>query len=82
MVRGYSRLAFSTKHRRPFLRDKTLPEATHVADQEEHHRTMSFQDGLRALLRKHHVEWVGKIPPGLMPQQRWGWDHLIDSFPG
>ena len=29
----------------------------YVARQEEHHRTMSFQDELRALLRKHQIEW-------------------------
>jgi REP element-mobilizing transposase RayT len=29
----------------------------YVARQEEHHRKVSFQDELRALLRKHGVEW-------------------------
>jgi REP element-mobilizing transposase RayT len=29
----------------------------YVARQEEHHRKMSFQDELRALLRKHQMEW-------------------------
>jgi REP-associated tyrosine transposase len=29
----------------------------YIARQEEHHRKMSFQDELRALLKKHHVEW-------------------------
>ena len=29
----------------------------YIAKQEEHHRKMSFQDELRALLRKHNVEW-------------------------
>jgi putative transposase len=29
----------------------------YIARQEEHHRKMSFQDELRALLRKHKVEW-------------------------
>ena len=28
----------------------------YIAQQEEHHRTMTFQDELRSLLRKHHVE--------------------------
>lgn len=30
---------------------------TYVARQEEHHRKMGFQDELRALLRKHGLEW-------------------------
>ena len=29
----------------------------YIANQEEHHRKLSFQDELRALLRKHNVEW-------------------------
>jgi putative transposase len=29
----------------------------YIATQEEHHRTMSFQEELRALLRKHEIEW-------------------------
>ena len=29
----------------------------YIANQEEHHRKGSFQDELRALLRKHDVEW-------------------------
>ncbi|MCP5525003.1 MAG: IS200/IS605 family transposase [Verrucomicrobiales bacterium] len=29
----------------------------YVARQEEHHRKLSFQDELRALLRRHGVEW-------------------------
>ena len=29
----------------------------YVAAQEQHHQKMSFQDELRALLRKHQVEW-------------------------
>ncbi len=29
----------------------------YIARQEEHHRKMTFQDELRALLRKHQVEW-------------------------
>jgi hypothetical protein len=32
----------------------------HIAGQEEHHRKMSFQDELRALLRKHEIEWEEK----------------------
>ena len=30
---------------------------TYIAEQEEHHKKMSFQDELRALLRKHNMEW-------------------------
>ena len=29
----------------------------YVAKQEEHHRKVGFQDELRALLRKHEIEW-------------------------
>ena len=29
----------------------------YIACQDEHHRQMTFQDELRALLRKHQVEW-------------------------
>jgi putative transposase len=32
----------------------------YIEEQEEHHRKMSFQDELRALLRKHGVEWDEK----------------------
>src|SRR6266436_5810282 len=29
----------------------------YIANQEEHHRKMSFQDELRALFSKHQIEW-------------------------
>ena len=29
----------------------------YIANQEEHHRKLSFQDELRGLLRKHNVDW-------------------------
>jgi hypothetical protein len=29
----------------------------YIAGQEEHHRKMSFQEELRALLRRHEIEW-------------------------
>ena len=29
----------------------------YIANQEEHHRRMSFQDELRALFSRHHIEW-------------------------
>lgn len=32
----------------------------YIATQEEHHRKIGFQDELRALLRKHEVEWDEK----------------------
>jgi REP element-mobilizing transposase RayT len=32
----------------------------YIANQPAHHRKMSFQDELRVLLRKHHVEWDEK----------------------
>ncbi len=35
-----------------------LPEVSqYIAAQEQHHKKMSFQDELRALLRKHNIEW-------------------------
>src|SRR6266516_2801129 len=32
----------------------------YIAGQEEHHRTIGFQDELRAMLRKHEIEWDEK----------------------
>jgi hypothetical protein len=32
----------------------------YIAGQEEHHRNIGFQDELRALLRKHEIEWDEK----------------------
>ena len=36
----------------------------YIAGQEQHHRKISFQDELRALLRKHQAEW----------EERYLWD--------
>jgi len=36
----------------------------YIANQEEHHRSKSFQDELRTLLLKHNVEW----------DERYAWD--------
>jgi REP element-mobilizing transposase RayT len=33
---------------------------SYIANQEKHHRKMSFQDELRTLLRKHEIEWDEK----------------------
>jgi len=33
----------------------------YIAGQEEHHRKIAFQDELRALLRKHEIEWDEKF---------------------
>ena len=32
----------------------------YIVTQQQHHRKMSFQDELRALLRKHEMEWDEK----------------------
>ncbi len=32
----------------------------YIANQEEHHRKMSFQDEVRGLLKRHHQEWDEK----------------------
>jgi hypothetical protein len=32
----------------------------YIATQEEHHRKIGFQDELRALFRKHGIEWDEK----------------------
>jgi hypothetical protein len=32
----------------------------YIAGQEEHHHKIGFQDELRALLRKHEIEWDEK----------------------
>ena len=55
----YLHLIFSTKERRPFLRDKPQRSELHayIREQEQHHLKMTFQDELRALLRKHEVQW-------------------------
>jgi hypothetical protein len=38
-----------------------LPEVKdYIAGQEGHHRKIGFQDELRALLRKHEIEWDEK----------------------
>ena len=29
----------------------------YIANQEEHHRKVSFQDEVRALLQRHRIEW-------------------------
>src|SRR5207248_665387 len=35
-----------------------LPEVTrYIEEQDQHHKKMSFQDELRALLRKHQIKW-------------------------
>ena len=31
--------------------------SSYIAEQEQHHKKMSFQDELRALFRKHEIEW-------------------------
>ena len=36
------------------------PVKQYIAGQEEHHRKIGFQDKLRALLRKHEIEWDAK----------------------
>ena len=33
---------------------------SYIANQEQHHRKISFQDEVRALLRKHELEWDEK----------------------
>jgi hypothetical protein len=33
----------------------------YIAGQEEHQRKIGFQDELRALLRRHGIEWDGKF---------------------
>lgn len=47
--RGYA--AFSVSH------SNTEAVRDYIARQEEHHHRMGFQDELRALLRKHEMEW-------------------------
>ncbi len=47
--RGYSDFSVSQSNV-----DKVLK---YIANQEEHHKKVSFQDELRVLLRKHDIEW-------------------------
>jgi hypothetical protein len=69
LARVVLHVVFSTKHRVPFLRDwqggygsfsisqsKVEAVRAYIARQEEHHRTVSFQDEFRALCRKHGLE--------------------------
>lgn len=38
--------------------ESNVPEVKeYIRNQEEHHRTMTFQDELRALLDRHHIEY-------------------------
>ena len=46
---GYGVFSISHTHREGLVR--------HIETQEEHHRTVSFQDEFRALLAKHEMEW-------------------------
>ena len=51
-------LVFSTKKRVPFLNGGIRDEVhRYLGTQEEHHRTVSFQDEFRALLAKHEMAW-------------------------
>ncbi|MFN7141705.1 MAG: transposase [Limisphaerales bacterium] len=47
--RGYSDFSVSQSNVERVLK--------YIANQEEHHRKITFQDELRTLLRKHNVEW-------------------------
>ena len=57
----YSILAhcvFSTKERRRFLREASLRESLHAyLAQFPNNWKMTFQEEVRALLRKHNLEW-------------------------
>lgn len=58
LARVVLHVVFSTKNRAPFLREPGVRARmrAYIAGQEEHHRTVSFQDEFRALCRKHGVE--------------------------
>lgn len=56
--RDYLDFQWQTGYATFSVSQSNLPELTrYVAEQEEHHKKMNFQDELRALLRKHEVEW-------------------------
>jgi putative transposase len=42
----------------------------YIANQEKHHEEMTFQDELRALLRRHNQEWDERYVG--LTQPRWG----------
>ncbi|HEY1378762.1 MAG TPA: IS200/IS605 family transposase [Gemmataceae bacterium] len=46
---GYGAFSVSRSHRDPVKR--------YIETQAEHHKTLSFQDEFRALLRRHGLEW-------------------------
>jgi putative transposase len=56
--RDYADFQWQTGYATFSVSQSNLPELTrYVAEQEQHHKKMSFQDELRALLRKHEIEW-------------------------
>ena len=57
-------IVFSTKNRAPFLQDPGSVSqsnvgqvSTYIANQDEHHRKMTYQDELRILLKRHEIEF-------------------------
>jgi putative transposase len=54
---------------------------SYIANQEEHHRKLSFQDEVRALLTKHEMDWDERYIWGLT-QPRCGWIDLATKNPG
>ena len=46
---GYADLGVSHSNLQQVIR--------YIAEQEQHHKKTSFQDELRALLRKHEIQW-------------------------
>jgi putative transposase len=52
-------IIFSTKNRSPFLQSTEVRSQAHayIAEQEIHHRRMTFQDEFRALLNKHGIRF-------------------------
>ena len=52
---------FSTKDRRPLLRDTTLRQIEevrrYITEQEQHHRKLSFQDEFRLLLKRYELAY-------------------------
>ena len=50
----------ATKPRAPRFTRISAVSQEYIAGQEEHHRQMSFEDELRALLHRHEIEWDEK----------------------
>jgi len=67
LVKNLIHLVYSTKHRKPWIPGDIMNDLYayqagifrqwDIENQAEHHRTMTFQDELRALFQRHEIEY-------------------------